>query len=130
MTKTQLALERIQRLTSPRLRVEVALLDGWTSNYKQHKSSYEGPHMWTWWHPSRTSHVGCGLEGVPQYPNDLNAVHDLVNRLTDWQYNRWCDALWNICRGASGKQGAINADARQRCEAYVLAFKEEQHGTT
>jgi hypothetical protein len=69
--------------------------------------------------------AGCGDIIRPDYLNDLNAMHEAVNSLTDVQYDCFCDILWNMCGGASGKHGAINATAAQRAEAFVLTMEPE-----
>lgn len=56
----------------------------------------------------------------PDFLNDLNAMHEAVNSLPEASYNLFCDVLWNLCGGASGLTGAINATAEQRAEAFVL----------
>ena len=59
-------------------------------------------------------------DNPPDFLHDLNAIHEVVNALSDTDYNRFCDILWNICGGASGKTGAINATASQRAEAFYI----------
>jgi len=56
---------------------------------------------------------------VPEYSNDLNAMHGLVHALrtmTGSQYHDFNARLIDVC-GSIGN--AINADARTRAECYV-----------
>ena len=49
-------------------------------------------------------------------------MHEIECGMTKVEYDKYCDILWNMCMGASGKGGAINSTARQRAEAFVLTM--------
>jgi hypothetical protein len=55
---------------------------------------------------------------VPQYTHDLNAVHELVQKLNKATRHNYEIALIAMTRGWGG---AIDAPALMRCEAIVLA---------
>jgi len=60
---------------------------------------------------------------IPDYPNDLNAMHSLVHALRSLPGSQWHDfhtRLIDVC-GSVGN--AINADARTRAECYVKTME-------
>jgi hypothetical protein len=84
----------------------------------------------------------CGLgqfsipHSVPNYPRDLNAMHEAEKVLSpspdelEWCNGRWisfCQALCAICNSEEDERvkfalAPIHATARQRAEAFVLAM--------
>lgn len=72
------------------------------------------------WHPKDSENEW--QDDPPDFINDLNAIYEAVNELSEREYNIWCDILWNLCENACGKTGAINATAAQRSKALVLTF--------
>lgn len=68
----------------------------------------------------------CGVYGVPDYFNDLNAVHELEKVLTEEQRRSYCDFTYDIaCRiqKETGKWNWISLPAAQRAEAIGLTLK-------
>ena len=60
------------------------------------------------------------LSTIPDYVNDLNAMHDAEKVLTSEQINEYADWLLVICNSASSKnQHWFNATASQRAEAFL-----------
>ena len=120
--------EEVKKLTDDELRIRVAELRG----YKRASMLQPGTGLPLWEHPTEMVHATDGTplfphrviaSNLPNYPQDLNAMHEVEDALTEEQYNRFCDILWNMCGGASGKFGAIHSTARQRAEAFVLTME-------
>lgn len=74
---------------------------------------------------------------LPDYPSDLNAVHELEKKLdpfmpentdeTGEQWNHYCDTLQEICEERSDPRRCyINATAAQRCEALCRVLFSER----
>lgn len=68
------------------------------------------------------------IEYFPNYSTDLNAVHDAEKTLTDEQYERFSQDLWNLVNPDDIRQPShpircerafLSASARQRSEALV-----------
>jgi hypothetical protein len=59
----------------------------------------------------------CGLEDLPDYLSDLNAMHEAVKALDREQRNDYGNWLFNIC-GTSWLL-AVEATAAQRAEAFL-----------
>jgi hypothetical protein len=67
-----------------------------------------------------------GMEAVPDYPNDLNAVHEAEGRLTDFtEMQTYLRKLKNIVAQSHEWEDLMccwcitHATARQRCEALL-----------
>jgi len=59
---------------------------------------------------------------LPDYPNDLNAIHDAVKSLPQNIMPRYFACLCNVVSGALSLYGysrATEATAAQRCEAFL-----------
>jgi len=128
----------IKNLTDEELRVRVAELDGW--RYVNHGKLTRT----RWW---LTSPSDCaqykpeyvhdkpgedrfGIAGgkLPDYPHDLNAVHEVEEAMTKKQLQNY--GLWlaqNVGLSAPNPKGTylFHATARQRCEALVLTLSEK-----
>lgn len=68
---------------------------------------------------------GLTVEGNAEsdYPNDLNAIHEVVEKLREQDNGLWFDygsALIEIC---GSTMNSIQAKARLRCDAFVLAME-------
>lgn len=68
-----------------------------------------------------------GSTGIPDYPNDLNAIHEVMMRLPkSKRFDVNCTLMkmmiksqaWSCCDDEHWGV-AVNATARQRCEAYL-----------
>lgn len=81
-----------------------------------------------------TIHKGCGgttfwsyalptphvHESVPDYLNDLNAMHEAEKGMKNQQWWKFVDHLTDICGG--GTALGISATAAQRSEAFLRAI--------
>ena len=67
----------------------------------------------------RVAPYPCG----PNYPNDLNACHEMEKALTDAQHRRFRRKLAEISHDKAGRslhsRALISATAAQRCEAFL-----------
>lgn len=97
-------------------RIKVAELCGWERDYK---SNLRGGPVWV-----KNGSI-AGFDGLPEYLNDLNAMHGVEMNMPNQRLLDYDTILWNICQNASGKTGAIHATARQRAEAFVLTMEPE-----
>lgn len=98
-------LQEVQALTDDELRVKVAVLCG----REQRPDGY--------WYPENSR---VGMQGIYDYPNDLNACHEMEKLLlhrNDWS---WCNYDQKLSKMTSSWKW--NATARQRCEAFVLTL--------
>jgi len=96
-------------MTNDQIRIEVAKATGWT----KHR---EG------WHHSVLCHEG-GRPAPPDYPNDLNACHEMEAGLTGFDWHRFGmrleDIMWDG-RGSDRMAYPVwHSTARQRCEAFL-----------
>jgi hypothetical protein len=91
------------------LAIVVAL--GWTD---VRISKYPEGEQW-WGRP----HNSCFRLQVPDYPNDLNAMHEVENTLDDGVHMEFERNLRRICSGRNYRH-VISATAHQRAEAFVL----------
>jgi len=117
------------KMTENEQRIKVAELVGWTEvETIKAKGGWDpdiiGLPPWLKKHPECPPIQSLWKKEIPNYIKDLNAMHEAVNKLSDANYNRFCDVLWNLCDGASGKTGAINATAEQRAKAFVLTLED------
>lgn len=67
---------------------------------------------------------GCGH--LPDYLNDLNAMHDAEKTLNpDAHHNMWCEYIKNLS-AVTGVVYCINATAVQRAEAFCRTLWPER----
>jgi hypothetical protein len=99
-------------------RIAIAEACGW-----ELKSNGLSP-MWSWQNESLThrikwvAHKEMASQGVlPDYLNDLNAMHEAENVLTNEQWWLLVGFLAEICGG--GVALCISANAAQRAEAFL-----------
>lgn len=83
----------------------------------------------TWWHgPHR---YPSNMMPIPDYLNDLNAMHEAEKVLVEMGVNKWWTYAGHILRhnpSPFGAETAIHATARQRAEAFLRTigkWKEE-----
>jgi hypothetical protein len=101
-------------MTQEQKRIKLANYAGWHEKPEPH-----GSHNATaWWH--NQDRYPSYLMPVPDYFNDLNAVHELEKALTEDQYDEYRHHLGK----AVGYlwRGIISATAAQRAEALGKAF--------
>jgi hypothetical protein len=127
--------EKIKKLSDEQLRIKVAELCGFTdifcedipsecdSRYRSRRlvglPRHDGPGgpYSLGWHP------------IPDYPNDLNAIHDAEMILTEEQFSDYVMALFkmfyitNPNKDFLPDRTVMCATARQRSEALVLTME-------
>ena len=116
-------MEQVEKLTNEKLDLEAAKLNGWKRCDTKMECYYRGDVDEYGMAEEHTDNFSGG-QLVPNYSGDLNVMHEVEEGMTEAEYNKYCDILWNMCHNASGKGGAINSTARQRAEAFVLMGKE------
>lgn len=97
-------------------RIKIAKACGWTGVAPYHN---DGP-LWG------KSPLGT-LNGLPDYLNDLNAMHEAVSIFDYDQADEFEDHLCDICKRSNDKKdnpapwrfAVINATAAQRAEAFL-----------
>lgn len=60
----------------------------------------------------------CGVYGIPDYLNDLNAMHEAERMLPVAQWDRYTQWLGELARGTR-RFVVCHATARQRAEAFL-----------
>ncbi len=113
-------------MTDTELRIKVAELVGWTGiTYHEIGSPLfrYNPHYHADWYGKSPNPRWGGLNPIPDYPNDLNAIHEAVMSLSDDDLARYDQVLWWQFRDMSGRNGILHATARQRAEAFVAAME-------
>jgi len=121
-------------MTNEELNVEIAEFRGWRNIREQDYHSFgtdpyiDGPsQVWVGIHPE--SDVDSKeYEVIPDYCNDLNAMHDAEKHVLD--FSRFGDELAKVVLGYTGTpeditldywalQRVAHANGRQRAEAFV-----------
>jgi len=106
--------EEVSKLTDEEIRIKVAELCGWKSiePYKP-----EGCQLYKDLFGLKRGRFGQ----IPNYPQDLNACHKVVNSWTD--PSKWFAYDTHIAR-ITRKAGTFswNATARQRAEAFLMTM--------
>lgn len=63
---------------------------------------------------------GCGTNNVPDYPYDLNAMHEAEKLLRDDQIKHYAAALWRAMHlSPEAAIGIIHGTASQRAVAFL-----------
>lgn len=108
-------------MTQEEQRIAIAELRGW----RRLKSS---PVLRYWSHPDddpegNEENEVFTLEMLPDYPNDLNACHEMENHLTEQQKIGYYHnlSLWREDTGEPTENlyEVVHATAAQRCEAFL-----------
>jgi hypothetical protein len=106
------------KLTPKAQRIKVAELCGWCNVYMESIGALKV--LRGVLRKKRVVETGI----VPDYLNDLNAMHDAESMFTGEQYNKYALLLLHdIC---VGKNAPLRATATQRAEAFVLTMGSEQ----
>lgn len=113
-------------MTDEELRIKVAELCGWKRR-EVFEPSFADPSKLVsrgrkWHNP-----INDLPQRLPDYPNDLNAMHEAEKALTDDEHSRFSDHLGSIlCDGkyyhwsdGGAMRGFVSATAHQRAEAFV-----------
>lgn len=99
-------------MSDDKMRIKIAEACGWTHIQKNRLYNLQGVHP-----------IG-GDPLVPDYLNDLNAIHKAEKVLTQKQRRKYCQRLWQI-NGNGGQTvhwRLVNSTARQRAEAFIRAI--------
>ena len=108
---------RHQAMTDEELKIKVAELCGWGKvAWKQPVTNAE---LWTKGDPANNPHGirCCVVSNIPDYPNDLNAMHEAIKSLGCelGAYEYWLREI------AGDGMCMVEATARQRAMAFVKA---------
>jgi hypothetical protein len=74
--------------------------------------------------------IGCNMECIPDYLNDLNAMHEAETVMTDQQRTSYLDKLYEVCNPHSMLNDDWNltcATAAQRAEAFLKTLNLWKH---
>jgi hypothetical protein len=121
------------------LRVKVAELCGWKRYGPPFGDEYR-PQCWTR-QPFDPNLDLLWTEGnipndhtynLPDYPNDLDACHEMEKLLHESQFDDYCTKLWHITNTGTGEVVGqfelICATAEQRCRAFVATMEARSVG--
>ncbi len=92
-------------MTPEEQRIAIAEACGWKTGYRDPEA----------WHP------------LPDYLNDLNAMHDAEKVLTVDQFEQYRWILWDICKQVRVKDWYrcyLSSTAAQRAEAFLRTIGE------
>lgn len=64
----------------------------------------------------------CGVYGIPDYLNDLNAMHEAEKVLPSGKWTRYCQYLAEFGRG-SVRFVSVHSNAANRAEAFGLTLQ-------
>ena len=122
-------------MTNERIRIKIAEALGWKQTAGRNGDYIARPNGTEVWHydnrgnsygPTNNWQLLLQRKEIPDYPNDLDACHEMEKVLTDEQSEMFADA---ICRMVCGRTVdaastyeiayCIHATARQRCEAFL-----------
>jgi hypothetical protein len=117
-------LNEIKNLTNDELRLRVALCDSWIRHVRPEyndftKDGYEPPSKYA---PRYTNSGVQEFWAIPEYPTDLNAMHEAEKRMTQPQAQEYVDQLDRMCRDVTSQDNVFST-ARQRAEAFVLIME-------
>ncbi len=100
-------------MTSIEINIAIAEACGWT-DISQYTQAVDG---WYGYEPENGPH-----SQVPNYCNDLNAMHEAEMTLTADQFEQYRWILWDICKQFRVKDWYrcyLSSTARQRAEAFL-----------
>ena len=121
---------RIQPMSGAEIRIVIAEACGWLKLDKPKRLNvgFEGWANCFWQSPQQRG-SSLAEKDPPDYPNDLNAIHEAEKQLTEeqlvWYGRKLCDVVCptSTLRGDAGywvvQAKANMATARQRCEAFI-----------
>lgn len=104
-------------------RIKIAEVCGWKDIFVENQELVLGKH--------EPESMGRDYLDVPDYLNDLNAMHEAEEVLSDLQYRKYCNLLDEAGyddRGVNYPTWSRSATASQRAEAFLktLNLWEEQ----
>ena len=96
----------------------------WVENQRVRSNSQNGAWCSTdGWHHPKTKKVSDAIYDLPDYLNDLNAMHEVEKTLNDEQWERYRAELYNLMPKSFAlpdcERSNIHATAAQRAEAYL-----------
>lgn len=94
-------------MTDQEMRIAIAEACGWTQNKGN-------PFFWT-----GSSGESTMTTPIPDYPTDLNAMHEAETTLTHAQRIEYAGRVIKMVHGPTWAFDAITLSARQRGEAYL-----------
>jgi len=110
------------KLTQEQKRIKLAEAAGWRKEYI-HSNGVDDD---VWIHPTSGKCWLAEMSVLPDYFNDLNAVHELESKLTHQQHLTYRKKLWDIAitRGPDDvwDRHYISPTAAQRAEALGLTL--------
>ena len=112
-------IEKVRDLSVVELRTVVATLCGWTNIKYDHWGR-----DWAFWNGIKEG-MRENVE-LPDYPDDLNAMHEAESTMSTEMSNSYWGTLLGIVNDRDYPTGDVkrhyaHATARQRAEAFVLA---------
>ena len=104
-------------------RIAIAESQGWKGpdhpDVKKHVATWSKPEIWY----MKPNGLLTWLSDIPDYTNDLNAIHKAMESLSDTQIGIWLLRVSEICsrdcQAGKSRYSSANATASQRCEAFL-----------
>jgi hypothetical protein len=112
----------VQGMTDQQINHAIAEACGWTPLNNSGVSHNHKLRGWPPKPPGAKWNV-CGY--LPDYCNDLNAMHEAEQSLSDWQWKQYAEILYDsVYYGFKGtvSRRAYSATARQRAESFLKAI--------
>jgi hypothetical protein len=101
-------------MTNEQINFAIVEACGWT-DISKYTQAVDG---WYGYEPENGPH-----SKIPDYCNDLNAMHEAEKVLTEHQWDEYEKVLRLVCDGCSYYEGAgkelLHATAKQRAEAFL-----------
>lgn len=125
--------KQVKEMTDEQLRIKMAELCGWkyAGKWSPAGKPYPEDHHGTKFDIGK-NHVGCSCHRLPDYPRDLNAMHEAEKTFSTYgkeqeYYKNLIGVVyvWDYSCGINGAKVA-HATARQRAEAFVLTMEESK----
>lgn len=108
-------------MTSEQINIAIAEACGWNSIREQdYDHGYSGDdvrQMWVGLNPDSDE-----FEQLPDYCNDLNAMHEAQKVLTPTEFEAYRWILWGLCKQpqvTEWNRAYLSATAAQRAEAFL-----------
>ena len=118
-----MTIDEVRALSDEELQLKVALYDGFTDPFGPLHQNRDG-RLYGW-----QVHQGYRtfFKPIPEYANDLNAMHSAVSKL-DWTIlNEWLYNLGQILGYHNRNEwewcALVNATAKQRAQAFLLMME-------
>lgn len=107
------------KLTMKEQRIKVAELCGW----KREPWDSMAPNLDRWTHPDYPSTNVSGTRALPDYLNDLNAMHEAEKLIPQELKQEWSSKLyWLLYTNPPKLWRVSQATAAERAEAFVLTM--------